>query len=295
MDLVLSHQAGVHNTVASSGTALTDLHIKTLQKISNRIIVAYDADTAGQKAAKRSAELSLALGLEVKIAKIPEGEDPASIIKKSESDWRNILKSAKDAVTSALEAIMGENLKGVALAKKINSEVLPMIYIIENDMIKAEYISIVARKTGIPEEAIISEVKKIKTKPALDQVHDNSMIEPLHLTPLELLCGIILSLGDRQEIVERLENVAGKGIFDEIINNGELNRETLIFEAERRLESLDRERAISELLERVEREVLRKRFEQLAGELDREKDAENLEKQKNEMKELSERLSKLSK
>src|SRR3989344_7622906 len=63
MDLIMSHQAGVHNTVASSGTALTESHLQRIKKITKRIIVGFDSDEAGIKAGKRAAELAVTLAM----------------------------------------------------------------------------------------------------------------------------------------------------------------------------------------------------------------------------------------
>src|SRR3989344_1240665 len=77
IDLVLSHQCGVKNTVASSGTAFTVAHLERLKRLSTRIILAFDGDVAGEKAAYKSAALALSLGMDVKIAGLKEGKDPA--------------------------------------------------------------------------------------------------------------------------------------------------------------------------------------------------------------------------
>jgi len=67
MDLLMSHQAGFTNTVASSGTALTESHLNIIRRLSNKIIIAYDADLAGAgAAARRLGKIALACGMEVK-------------------------------------------------------------------------------------------------------------------------------------------------------------------------------------------------------------------------------------
>ena len=62
--------------------------MKKIQKLSNRVIIAYDADSAGEKASCRAAELGLSLGMEVKIVSLPKGEDPASIAKKIQKNGK---------------------------------------------------------------------------------------------------------------------------------------------------------------------------------------------------------------
>ena len=102
MDMVMSHQAGVSNTIASSGTALTELHLRKIQKLTNRIIIAYDSDEAGEKAARRAAELALQLGMEVKVTSLPKGEDPASVAQKNSEEWKEALRKSEHIIDFAL-------------------------------------------------------------------------------------------------------------------------------------------------------------------------------------------------
>ena len=77
-DVVMSHQAGYNNAVAVSGTALTAHHVGLLQRLSNRVVLALDADRAGVAAVKRAADIMLARGIDLKVAELPEGSDPRS-------------------------------------------------------------------------------------------------------------------------------------------------------------------------------------------------------------------------
>jgi DNA primase len=80
MDLAMSHKAGFLNTVATSGTSLTEKHLKNLASFSKNLIFAFDSDKAGIEAAFRGIKKALALDFDVKILDIPAGADPADII-----------------------------------------------------------------------------------------------------------------------------------------------------------------------------------------------------------------------
>ena len=80
MDLVLSHQVGFENTVATSGTALTDQHLKLLKRFSDNIIFAFDADEAGLEASHKGIKKALAQNFTVKILELKSGMDPADTI-----------------------------------------------------------------------------------------------------------------------------------------------------------------------------------------------------------------------
>jgi len=95
MDVVPSHQMGVKNVVAISGTALTVEQIKILKRYSNNIALALDMDLAGQKAAERSIDLALANEMNVKVITTPNGKDPGECIANNPDQWIKAISDAK--------------------------------------------------------------------------------------------------------------------------------------------------------------------------------------------------------
>jgi len=79
-DLISLYQAGIHNVVASSGTALTEEQLVLISRYSKNLTLVYDADTAGSSATVRGIDLALERDLNVRIVELPEGEDPDSFI-----------------------------------------------------------------------------------------------------------------------------------------------------------------------------------------------------------------------
>lgn len=80
MDVASLHQEGIENTVASSGTALTLSQIKAIKRYTTNLLILYDADAAGLKAAARGLEIAIEEGMNVKIVSFPAGEDPDSFV-----------------------------------------------------------------------------------------------------------------------------------------------------------------------------------------------------------------------
>jgi DNA primase len=85
-DTITLVQAGYENVVASSGTSLTEGQLTLLKRYTNKIYFSYDSDSAGLKAAESGASLALAQGFDVLIIRLPEGEDPDSIVRKHGAD-----------------------------------------------------------------------------------------------------------------------------------------------------------------------------------------------------------------
>lgn len=83
MDVVAAHQAGFTHAVATMGTALTEEQVAILSRLVSRVIVMYDSDSAGIEAAKRAAEILRQHEIETLIARLPDGEDPDSLLRRS--------------------------------------------------------------------------------------------------------------------------------------------------------------------------------------------------------------------
>lgn len=97
-DVISSHEAGVENVVAVSGTALTARQLELMKRYSENIIVAFDKDSAGIKALERSIFLALNKGFSVRVALLPDDYDPDSLIRKSVDDWRGLIANAVNYV-----------------------------------------------------------------------------------------------------------------------------------------------------------------------------------------------------
>ncbi|MBU4315461.1 DNA primase [Patescibacteria group bacterium] len=93
LDVIASHKAGVENIVASSGTALTELQLQILKKLTNTLIFCLDGDNAGYEAAKRGIDLALSLGFNVKVISIPKelGKDTDDVVRKDPKAWQTLV------------------------------------------------------------------------------------------------------------------------------------------------------------------------------------------------------------
>jgi DNA primase len=99
MDLAALHEAGFTNAVASAGTALTPDQAGAIAKLADKVFVAYDGDAAGTAAAVKAAELLVALGLKVRLLRLPDGADPDSFVRTSgPAAFREALAGALDFI-----------------------------------------------------------------------------------------------------------------------------------------------------------------------------------------------------
>jgi|GEM_PF-1110061 len=105
-DVIACHQAGADNAVATLGTALTQQHVRELRKYADEIILVFDGDAAGQKAADRALELFLNESLDVKLCVLPGGKDPADFLADEGIDaWNDATKNAEDALSYQFRSV----------------------------------------------------------------------------------------------------------------------------------------------------------------------------------------------
>jgi len=101
-DVILLHQAGIENVVASMGTALTERQVTELRRICSTVFLAFDADAAGQEASLRGMELALRAGLAVRVVNLPGGRDPADVALDDPEAFRAALTDADPYLTYRL-------------------------------------------------------------------------------------------------------------------------------------------------------------------------------------------------
>jgi DNA primase len=173
MDLVLSHQVGFKNTVATSGTALRGRddegqlgisNLELIKRISKNIVIAFDSDEAGMLATIKNARLALSLGMDVKVAILPPGSDPADVIKKKSTEWKKIIKESKDAVEFQLTVIESKAKDKKALLKFVQQDLFETIIMIPSKIDQEHYLSVVSESIGISRETLSDEFNSYKSK-----------------------------------------------------------------------------------------------------------------------------------
>jgi DNA primase len=173
LDIILSHQAGYRNTVATSGTALSDSTVSKervvsnlglVRRLSSNIVLAFDADKAGANATIRAGKIALSLGMDVKVVEMPEGVDPADMISKNGVDaWREAIKNAKHIIefllNKALKNSAGDERKA---GRVIKETVLPFVSALESAIEQMHFIKIISDQSGIAQNALQDDLKKVE-------------------------------------------------------------------------------------------------------------------------------------
>ena len=174
MDVAMVHQAGVENVVGISGTALTEQQYQAISRLASRLIISLDKDSAGIAAAKKSADLKLGIMREKGPVSLRSGKimildfgtvkDAAELIEKEGAEkLREAIKNAKHIIHYFIDIVSENSPTKEALRSSINNFLLPFLANLENEMEISDWTREISRKFDIKEDAIWSEIKKIRS------------------------------------------------------------------------------------------------------------------------------------
>lgn len=161
-DVVMCHQAGYSNTVAVSGTALTPQHVKLLERLSDRVVLALDADKAGIAAMQRSAEVMLRRGIDVKVAEMPIGKDPADIIQADPADFKKIIGKSVHVIEFLLHVLTSQYDDERTLKLRAREEILPFVLLLPNRIDQEHFIGVIAKGIGTSKDSIRFEIDRLR-------------------------------------------------------------------------------------------------------------------------------------
>ena len=166
-DCALLWQHGFANVVSPSGTALTLEQARLLSRYTRRVVLAFDADAAGEAATLRGIDLLVELGFEVQVAQLPTGVDPDDAVRSQGSRaFERMIQEALGVLEYVMRCAMSRYETQRAEGKVEAAQfVLPTVAKVPNAMLRAEYVRLVAERLQLDERAVAEELKKIKPRP----------------------------------------------------------------------------------------------------------------------------------
>lgn len=177
-DVIAAYQAGFGNTVAVSGTALTEEQVKILKRYGENINMGFDMDAAGQAAARRSIKTCLENDLNVKIILLSSGKDAAESLKENPAIWKKAVESASGVMEYYFkETFSRYDPKKPAEKKKIAQELLNVIKDISNPVEQSHWLKLLASRIGTEEKVLNDILQKSKTDPPHRRAEEKNQIE----------------------------------------------------------------------------------------------------------------------
>lgn len=158
LDVIACHRAGLVNAVAAQGTAFTEMHARLLKKSVSNVILCFDADTAGGKAAERSICILNAAGFSVSVVTLPEGEDPDSIFRKGGPEGlRQVMSVTEPAIKylfriSCLQADVNSPEGKSIIVNRVLGAIRPL----PDEIVRVGHCQWLAEQMGLPKNVVIN-------------------------------------------------------------------------------------------------------------------------------------------
>lgn len=155
-DVISMHQCGIENVVANSGTALSKHQIHLLHRFTSNIVLLYDGDAAGIKAALRGTDMLLSEGMNVKVLLLPDGDDPDSFARKHNADYfkQYVEEHKTDFIEFKTRVLMEGQTDPIKRSEAINS-IVKSVSVISDPIVRATYIKDCSVRLGINEQTLI--------------------------------------------------------------------------------------------------------------------------------------------
>jgi DNA primase len=191
MDVIAAHQFGHSNVVAAMGTALTESQIGLLKRSTKRIVLALDADAAGQMATIRGLEtmhqaldhdevpIPDAMGIirferklnaDISIVRLPEGKDPDELIRKSPERWAEIVAGAQPFVAFYIDTVAADAIDGDPRSKSAAiARVAPLLRQLPDRVVQAHYVDTLATKLRLDPRLVESEIRRAAITSGMSQ------------------------------------------------------------------------------------------------------------------------------
>ncbi|MGH7612175.1 MAG: DNA primase [Candidatus Dormibacteria bacterium] len=159
-DVIGAHRAGVATAVAASGTALTEEQVRLLHRFAEELILCFDADAAGSRAARAAVGLVSSAGMSCRLLSLPEGQDPDDLARSDPASLQRLVDEAPPAWEVLVDQALGEAGPGAGgAAQQALRRVMPVLGRIPESSIRELYAERVGRRLGISAERILSDVE----------------------------------------------------------------------------------------------------------------------------------------
>ena len=216
LDVARAIEAGVGEVVATGGTALTSAHARLLRRFTDRAVVNFDQDEAGQKAARKSLDVLLEEGFKVQVVELPDGHDPDTYLKAEGADaYRRRIDEAPGYMDWLIRRSASENdIRTPAGKSAYLNALLPTLARIESPVERAAWLPTIVESGGLDTMAAREEVRRALAHRASSVAASTEPMPAATMTPRarrrlipaeKLLIGLILS--DAPGVAEALEMI----------------------------------------------------------------------------------------
>jgi DNA primase len=229
IDLIRCYEKGIQNVVAPQGTAFTEYHARLIKRFAEEAVLLFDADNAGQRAAERSVEILIAGGVTVRLATLPPGEDPDTLLRKGGAEALHpLIQAAPDYTRHLLDLACRENNLETTRGRTAAAEKMAQLAIkIPSPTQRQTFALQTAARLQVPLATFLAEMEKIKKIPSSQRDEEEIEVTELEIFTAEPVVKGLLSLllthpelianAQRQLQTQALESVEGGSLVLEMM------------------------------------------------------------------------------
>jgi DNA primase len=179
LGVIVPHQAGFTNVVASMGTALTEQQLRILKRLTRRMILALDSDAAGMKATLRGLQVARTaldrqtdltfdargllhsegrLNADIRVTSLPPGQDPDNVVNEAPEKWEALIEAAQPIVSHVMNTLTaGQDINDPKVKTSVVAQVMPLIQDIPSAIERDTYVQQLARLLKVDERALLAD------------------------------------------------------------------------------------------------------------------------------------------
>ncbi|MGB0372506.1 MAG: DNA primase [Opitutales bacterium] len=167
LDAIRCTESGIPNTIAPQGTSITEQQVSAIRKLTPKLTLVLDGDSAGQKAALRALPIALKAGLEVSVVVLPEGADPDTIVKESGADaLKETFSQTRSAMQFARGAMLPDNKATPADKQSALRSIFEMVKAVDSAVLEQDYLDEISRLWGVAPDALMRDYNQYKKRQA---------------------------------------------------------------------------------------------------------------------------------
>ena len=215
-DVITGHQFGVGNSVAASGTALTEDQVRLLKRFTDELLLVFDADRAGREAARKAAVLAAQHGMRTRLATVPEGKDPDEFLRAGGAEalqrWQDLSDRAPAAIDAAIDYFAtGLNPSNPNQLESAGGQIREYIRQFPATLHET-YAELAERKTGISRHLLLRDPEPAPSRPAAGRATTGRPAPTMKVTPSRYLVQL---LAVRPRAMDQLKARLTPGELDE--------------------------------------------------------------------------------
>ncbi len=206
LDVVSAHQAGTREVVATAGTAMTEQHLKALNRFSGNIKLSFDSDKAGLAATERAIDISDKVGVEITIISLPEGfKDPDELIQHDKNMWIDAIDRSEPVIDWVLgQYAKQHDVTTVQGKRDFTSAGLKLVKKITDSVVREHYMKFLSEKTGASFDALnqkletLDNPQRLEPKKAIKSNVKDFKVDQDRKSEQRVLAALIMSIPSRK-------------------------------------------------------------------------------------------------